>query len=427
MTGADRAVPVTGGPFGDHAAVAIVGESLGDVAREALKIARMESRSRPVLLVDLLGQGSALDEMFGDDNPHGVSDAARYGVSLGHLARQVPNADSLFVVPGGAESPLADDVLSDHLWSSWSDQCRRAGALLVVAAPADTPAVGRAIDQLEGVVMVGNAALPEIHVPVLGRIGIIRAPRVDLIPEVATPVEPTPARVEEEPEPETGPSAVKRALIAVVILLSAGLLGTGIWRMNNQLRNRDAVDGPGSQPIVMPGEPVIIAATGSGALAAGAAPWSVELASVNTFNGAMARVRQALDSVPVLTFAATRPAGAAIWYKLRAGAFVSSAAADSLLSVLRARGAIEPGAGKVVQAPLAWLLEENVLEEKVPVQLFLWRQQGLPAYALLNPQNGTSRIYFGAFENEAEARLLTPVLDSLNLYATLVTRIGSVR
>jgi hypothetical protein len=213
----------------------------------------------------------------------------------------------------------------------------------------------------------------------------------------------------------------------VVILLSAGLLGTGIWRMNNQLRHRDPVEESASQPIVMPGEPVIIPATGSGALAAGAAPWSVELASVNTFNGAMARVRQALDSVPVLTFAATQPAGAAIWYKLRAGAFVSRADADSLLSVLRARGAIEPGAGKVVQAPLAWLLEENVLDEKVSVQLFLWRQQGLPAYALLNPQNGTSRIYFGAFENEAEARLLTPVLDSLNLYATLVTRIGSVR
>jgi hypothetical protein len=426
MTTADRAVPVTGGPFGDRAAVAIVGESLGDVAREALKIARAESRARPVLLVDLLGQGSALDEMFGDDNPHGVSDAARYGVSLGHLARHVPNADSLFVVPGGAESPLADDVLSDHLWSSWSDQCRRAGALLVVAAPADTPAVERALDQLEGVVMVGNAAPPEIHVPVLGRIGIIRAPRVDIIPPDPEPVEP-PATVDEEAAPETAPSAVKRALLAAFILLSAGVLGAGIWRMNNQLRNRDAVDASASQPIVMPGETVIVPESGSGPVTAGAAPWSVELASVNTFNGAMARVRQARDSVPVLTFAATQPAGGAIWYKLRAGAFGSNDAADSLLSVLRARGAIAPGAGKVVQAPLAWLLEENVLDEKVQVQLFLWRQQGLPAYALLNPQNGTSRIYFGAFENEAEARLLTPVLDSLNLYATLVTRIGSIR
>ena len=80
----------------------------------------------------------------------------------------------------------------------------------------------------------------------------------------------------------------------------------------------------------------------------------------------------------------------------------------------------------MVQTPFAWLLEEGVLEEQLPVRLFGWRQQGLPAYALVD-QNGTTRIYFGAFENEAEARLLTPVLDSLNLYATLATRIGSVR
>src|SRR5687768_18268433 len=104
----DRAVNTTGGPFGDRAAVAVVGESLADVAREALKIARVESQSRPVLLVDLLGQGSALDKMAGVDDPHGVSDAARYGMSLGSVARPVPNADSLFVVSGGAETAQAD-------------------------------------------------------------------------------------------------------------------------------------------------------------------------------------------------------------------------------------------------------------------------------------------------------------------------------
>ena len=97
-------------------------------------------------------------------------------------------------------------------------------------------------------------------------------------------------------------------------------------------------------------------------------PWSVEIASVNTLNGAMARVRQALDSLPVPTFAATQPGGgSAVWYRLLAGAFATSEAADSLLAALRARGAVEPAAGRVVQAPLAWLLEESVLEEQLPV------------------------------------------------------------
>jgi hypothetical protein len=424
MTEADRAVPVTAGPFGDRAAVAIVGESLADVAREALKIARVESQSRPVLLVDLLGQGSALDGMVPDDDPHGVSDAARYGISLGHLARQVPNADSLFVVPGGAESPQADDVLSDPLWGSWSDQCRRAGALLVVAAPADLKAVGKAIDQLDGLVMIGDAPVPATRAPVLGRVrGLRRGTTVDAPPRPITAAEQEAVReVTRRPEVRVARGALITVAVAAVI--------AGGWWLNGRLSAGRTVNeraGTLGQPIVMPGDPVSEAPVGGAAkLAAGAVPWSVELASVNTLHGAMARVRQALDSLPVPTFAATQPGGGAIWYRLRAGAYGSSEEADSLLAALRARGAIEPAAGRVVQAPLAWLLEENVLEDQLPVRLFGWRQQGLPAYALVD-RNGTTRIYFGAFENEAEARLLTPMLDSLNLYATLVTRIGSVR
>lgn len=216
---------------------------------------------------------------------------------------------------------------------------------------------------------------------------------------------------------------------AAIALAITGAVG-GVWWANGLLQSRNA-DGPPAgapQPIVMPGDPVTFSAAADAAsTATGAVPWSVEMASVNTLNGAMARVRQALDSVPVPTFAATHPgSGSAVWYRLLAGAFTTSEAADSLLAALRARGALGPGAGRVVRAPLAWLLEEGVTEDQLTVRLFGWRQQGLPAYALIDP-NGTSRIYFGAFENEAEARLLTPVLDSLNLYATLATRIGSVR
>lgn len=428
MRDADRAVPVLGGPFGDRSAVAIVGESLADVAREALQMARVESKSRPVLLVDLLGQGSALDEMFGDDDPHGVSDAARYGISLNRVAREVPNADSLFVVPGGAESPFADDVLSNSIWGSWSAQCRRAGALLVVAAPADLPDVEKAIDQLDGLFMIGDGAAPSTHVPLIGRVsGTQPVPTVETPPEVVLPAA---EQVAVDVTPIT-PKRVNRALqVAVAAVALAGVVA-GAWWANGRIREQWSGATPQvaavGEPIIMPGDPTSDSARGVAAgLPVGAVPWSVELASVNTINGAMARVRQALDSLPVPTFAATQPGGGAIWYRLRAGAFTTSEQADSLLASLRERGAIEPAAGRVVQAPLAWLLEENVLEEQLSVRLFLWRQQGLPAYALFD-RNGTTRIYFGAFENEAEARLLTPMLDSLNLYATLVTRIGSVR
>ena len=423
---AERAINTTGGPFDDRAAVAVVGESLSDVAREALKIARVESQSRPVLLVDLLGQGSALDEMFPDEDLHGVSDAARYGVSLGRVARPVPNADSLFVVSGGTESPQADDVLADHMWTSWSEQCRRAGALLVVAAPADLHDVGKAIDQLDGLVMIGDAAVPTTHAPVIGRVPTSRRPVLaDGPPRAISPAEKVAID-------DVTPGPTRRALLGAVVALAVTAAAAGLWWMNGQLHRSTAANAiaptASGDPIIMPGDPSVgaspVSATGP---AAGAVPWSVEIASVNTLNGAMARVRQALDSLPVPTFAATQPGGGtAVWYRLTAGAFTTSEEADSLLAALRARGAVEPAAGRVVQTPFAWLLEEGVLEEQLPVRLFGWRQQGLPAYALLD-RNGTTRIYFGAFESEAEARLLTPVLDSLNLYATLATRIGSVR
>ena len=424
MKPADRAVTKTGGPFHDRSAVAIVGESLADVAREALKIARVESQSRPVLLVDLLGQGSALDLMFADDDPHGVSDAARYGVSLARCARPVPNADSLFVVPGGHETPLADDVLSDHLWGSWSDQCRRAGALLVVAAPADLHFVGKAIDQLDGMVMIGDAAAPATQAPLIGRVPSSRRRAVvDGTPRSITPAEAEAVRV-------ATPVPVRRGIIALgIALLVVGGAVTAQWANGLIFKRTTQAPVAGTVPIVMPGDPAVATNVSASVanLPAGAAPWSVELASVNSFNGAMARVRQALDSLPVPTFAATQPGGgSAVWYRMLAGAFATSEEADSLLNVLRRRGALGPAAGRVVQAPFAWLLEESVTEDQLPIRLFGWRQQGLPAYALMD-RSGITRIYAGAYQSEAEARLLTPTLDSLNLYATLATRIGSIR
>jgi hypothetical protein len=376
-----------------------------------------------VLLVDLLVDGSALDEMFGDDDPHGVSDAARYGVSLARVARPVPNADGLFVIPGGAESPLADDVLSDHLWGSWSDQCRRAGALLVVAAPADLPAVGKALDQLDGMVMIGDAVAPTTQAPLIGRVPASRRRAiVDSPVRRITPAELEAVRV-------ATPRRMTRVMqVAAAVVVGAGVLAGGYWWNSSLRRGSVATPAAGVAAITLPGDPVTIASAATPpVVSAGALPWSVEVASVNTINGAMARVRRALDSLPIPTFAATQPSGSAVvWYRLMAGAFATSAEAEEFLATLRARGVLGPAAGKVLQAPLAWLLEENVTDEQLSVRLFGWRQQGLPAYALLD-QSGTSRIYFGAFENEAEARLLTPTLDSLNLYATLVTRIGSVR
>ena len=138
-------------------------------------------------------------------------------------------------------------------------------------------------------------------------------------------------------------------------------------------------------------------------------------------------MRQAVDSVPVPTYSPTLlGATSAPWYRLVAGAYSQMTSADSLLAALRDRGVVEPGAGRVVRTPYTWLVEDRVPPDLSQDRLFAWRQQGLPAYALFDT-SGLVRIYVGAFESEAEARLLVPVLDSLNLHATLSARVGSIR
>lgn len=416
----ERAVPLPVSPLGDRAAVAVVGTSQLEVAREALKIARAESHARPVLLVDLLGQGSMLDRMFDDDDHHGVSDAARYGLSLARVARQVPDADSLFVVPGGLESPLADDVLSDHMWGSWSEQCRRAGALLVVAAPADLPAVAHAIDQLEGVVLVGDATAPRTQAPLIGRVHSPRRGPVDVAaPRRITPEEIAVARLA---------TARRAGWLAVAAATVAIALASGVWWAvaTGRLGGSPSPAG-GAARLTAPGDVGVVRSAFTPAPVGPAAEWAVEMASTNTWPGAMARVRQAVDSLPVVTLAATRPGPqAALWYRLIAGAFPRQASADSLLAALRSGGVVEAGGGRVVRAPLAWLLEERIPGDQVPGTLRAWRERGLPAYALFDPA-GLARVYVGAFETEEEGRLLQPALDSLTLHATLAPRVGSIR
>lgn len=419
---ADAPIAGESTPLGKRAAVAILGDSRVDVAREALRIARAESQNRPVLLVDLLGQGSTLDQMFGDDDHHGVSDAARYGISLSRLARPVPRADSLFLVHGGAESPLADDVLGDRLWGSWTEQCRKAGALLVVAGPADLPSMERAVDQLEGIVMVGDAMPPHSRAPLLGRIAAHR--RRGVAPGT------TPRRISHEEVAVVEQSRRgRRGWLVAGLTLGIGAIAVAGWgyltgRLGPEA-SRSFFPPRSSIPIVMPGDPApndVVTPIS----VAGAVEWSVEIASVNTLAGAMARVRQSLNELPVPTLATSRPSGEGpTWYRLIAGAFADQRSADSLLAALRDRGVLDTGGGQVVRAPLAWLLQDGVDPATLEEELFRWRTVGVPAYALFD--SGRARIYAGAFESDSAAQLFRPVLDSLTLNATLVPRVGRIR
>jgi hypothetical protein len=391
-------------------AIAVVGADRADVAGEVLRLAADEAARRPVTVVDLLGEESILAKLVAGDDPHGASDAVRYGLSLSKVARAHHTTPNLFLVPGGAETPLQPDVLASHRWLSWAEKARRGNTLLLVAAPSDHDALGPLLDRLDGMVVIGDGPAPITRSPLVARVRSGRAPR----PRPAPPAAPAPRR-------RVRGFALGAALVAVAAV--------GAWGLRAQLTRGGDTSSPdrdGRPSVVMPGD-VVPGAGGTSADPTDGSPWSVELASVNSSAGALARVRQTVDSLPVPTYSPTLlGATTAPWYRLVAGAFTSSASAESLLVLLRLRGVLEAEAGRVIRAPYAWLLEDSLPPELTTERLFAWRQQGLPAYALYG-SSGLARIYAGAFESEAEARLLAPVLDSLNIHATLSTRVGSVR
>ena len=98
------------------------------------------------------------------------------------------------------------------------------------------------------------------------------------------------------------------------------------------------------------------------------------------------------------------------------GAARDSAAADSLLVSLRAKGTATE-AGRVVHTPLTLLVADSLSEADASLQASELRGRGLPA---------GHRLCVGAFDGAEAAQTLAAELDSLKLPATLVTRVGGV-
>ena len=140
----------------------------------------------------------------------------------------------------------------------------------------------------------------------------------------------------------------------------------------------------------------------------------------------MLRVAQAVDSLPSPTYSPTLPTrGGAWWYRVVVGAFPDSASAESTLVAWRVRGAIRSDLGSAVPTPLALLVADSLTEAEARAQVTDLRTRRVPAYAL-RVVPGWARVYVGTFDSDSAARTLITTLDSLNLRATLVSRVGSV-
>ena len=403
-------------------AVVVLGHDPIATAAVALGIARAQATHRRVAVGDLIGDVAPLRDLVSDDDPHGITDSFQYGVSLNKIARQIDTAGNLHILPSGSEPIVTEDILRSDRWRRLGSGFHEVGALLLLAAPAAIPGVESLVDHLDGVVLVGGAPNPSPNARVFAEVSSAArksAPR----PVARKPATPPPVTVRRRwLAPLIGVAAV--AAIAVA---------AGRWYLSQ----------PQSQPTLAPSRDTTASSgtlAGAGAVAvdsspplapanpsdsAIASPFAVQIAMVDTEEGAAARVRAGGGDFPVGTYAAvSRGTDNGTWYKVVTGAYAQRDRADTLLGFLRRRGTIPTGWGTVIRAPLALQLASAPSRTEAAAVIADFQSRKVPVYGLLQ-RDSTVRIYAGAFTTPDEATLYKSELKSAkNIDATLVYRVG---
>ena len=410
-----------GNSLDNVAAVVVVGHDPIATASVALGIGRVQAVRRRVAIGDLIGDVAPLRELITDDDPHGITDSFQYGVSLNKIARQIDPAGNLHVLPSGIEPIVTEEMLRSDRWRRLGAGFREVGALLLLAAPAAVPGVEALIEMVDGVILVGGAANPAPNAPVLAEVAAAArrsAPR----PAQRRQVVPTP---EKSSKRWIIPVAAAAAIAAVAVFYGRDYLTrTQIAPAPVQTLRRDSAAASDSLPptVVDSSPPLAIA---NPADSASASPFAVQIAMLDTEDGAAMRVNAGGNDFPVATYApVTRGADLGTWYRVVTGAYADRARADQLLSFLRTRGMVPQGWGTVIRAPLALQIGSAADTTQAAAMLADLISRKVPAYALVQ-RDGSVRIYTGAFEAPEEAELFKDTLkNTKNIDATLVYRVG---
>ena len=421
-------------------AIVVVASMPDDAAAVALGIGALQAKRRRVVVVDLAGDTATLARLVTGDDPHGLSDSFRYGVSLNRVAHRIGDGENLFVLPSGSEAVLDEEIYRSDRWRRLVAGFREVGALLVLVAPEHAPALDALVAFTDGSVAVGTVTVPGrvIDVAAAPRIarrtasagadraaaGAASRGRRDSLTAARPPAIALPPR----PWSLALPIASGIAAVAVAGLLVIRALGSRDSAAPSVVPVADtAVAAPprsvdSAAAAVAPDAPPIRNPTDS----ARAAAWGVEIAKFSTPTGALIRVR---DELPKTTSAPTFGvvaigADATLWYRVIAGATTARPAAEAQLATLRRAKAIDdPSAGVVISIPFAFRLQADVAAPSAPSITAQYLARGVPAYALLQ-DDGSATIYAGAFETADQAALFMNYLRAAGIEPALTYRIG---
>ena len=429
-------------------AIIVVGTDPVATAETALGIARVQAVHRRVAVGDLLGDAPPIQALVHGDDPHGLVDSFVYGVSLSKVARQVPDAGELFVMPTGTGPVDYEELFGSNRWRRLIAGFREVGALLIIAAPADAPMVHALVDVSDGAVIVGDVVPPEVSVAQsLAWVRPRRGAPVPVEDEARAPAGEGPVSVPVVRDDSSGPNrwiggaiallvlaalvywgasaysqrrAVQRAAADSAALVSAARvrITDSIARVRRDSITRDSlsrIEGAyvDSFPVYTPANPQDSAA---------AVGYAILLSKYNTKSGAILDLFGRFARLPAPTYGMESPSR---FYLLLAGAFPSRASAESLLVRLRVQGTLARDFGSVDRYPLAFLVDPAVAPRDAPGRLNRYHARGLPVYGL-RQTNGSVRLYFGAYANPEQASLAVPQVRDAAMRPLLVYRIGRV-
>lgn len=425
-----------GASLNDAHLVLVLGDDRRTTALAALGIARAQSSRRRVALGDLLGDAEPIHRLLNTDDPHGLADSFLYGVSINKIAQPVPQFGELYVLPTGSEMPGYADIFKNARWRRLAAGFHETGSLLVVAAPADADHVIDIVGLTDGVVLVGDANLPGLGADrLVGRIAPAEVP-VEAAAAASSPngeapaaAAPTRSRVRLSPA-ALGGGVLALGLVVIGIWLAARPLVRGhepLW-----LRRRSSASEAGTVPSTLDSmRPDSTASAATSLLrpanpadSANAAAYAVVVARFNTLLGAQIWLQTKAHDLPSPTLTPFRVNGET-WFRAIVGSYPTRAQADSLLAALSLEGLSRPDSANVIRAPLAFQVD-SVTAEAVPALIKYWAARGQPYYAL-RQQDGSARLYTGAFQSAAEAALyLQSIPSGGNVKQVLVYRIGRV-
>lgn len=404
---------------GTSAAV-VLGSNPDFAARVAIGIARATCGARHVAVADLVGDLAPLYALTGGADALGLSDCFRDGLPLNDVARPAPECETLFILPAGTPPVATWDILANERWARLIRGFGEAGALLLLVASLDAPGLDVLAAATGGVVAVDTP--PQ-------RVSRFRV----LASAHAPPLAP--------PDTRRFNRQVRLfAMAGLALVVGAGLLGRVIWR--GVAARRAAASGTAevaptsasaeppaaAKRPVTPADTVRLGAVVNPGDSANAATFAVEVVAANSTAGANSVLKESEDAVPIADrrTAAVVPVqlgGASLWYKAVVGAWHDRAGADSLLEGLRARGIMRSHAGVVVRVPYALLLAVGVARSRADIVVNTFRSHGIAAYALLQ-DDGSVRVYAGAFETPAQSAQLAAAVRDAGVQPVIAFRTG---